>query len=584
MRWLWPYVRPRLGALAAVLGLAALISLLATAQPYLSKLIIDEGLIGRNFPRLCELCAAIVGLALLGSLLGGFNRWLYVRVSGRILFDLREDVYRHLLRLPPSFFRRRAVGDLVTRLDGDVAEVQRFSTDTLLAFVNALLLLLATAAIMISLSPLLSLVAAAALPLQLALRQFSRAPVQSTTRAVREQSGHITQFLVETLGSAKAVQAAATESYEQRRLHGLNDTFLARLLSQQLVTYGVGAGSALLSHLATAAVFVIGGYRVLRGELTVGTLVAFTAYFTRSSGSALSLMNLLLAYQRAAVSLARVRELLVPALGAGRPGQGPQPQSCADRSEPPARADDLASSGPSTVRTDALTQLPAAPAIEFVGVTYTPADAATPVLRELSWSIEGGAKAVLSGDSGAGKSSLIDLLRRFALPGAGQVRVANQPVEAYALEVLRRAVVVLETEPALFRGSLLHNLRYGHEHASDEAVLEAARRAGVDAFVSQLPAGYATEIGAAGAGLSTGQRQRIAIARALLGHPAVLVLDEATSNLDAAAVAQMHALIDEHFSDATRIIITHVPAQVPRAEALYRLQGGQVQRLDSTLA
>jgi len=565
VRWLWPYVRPRLGALAAVLGLAALISLLATAQPYLSKLIIDEGLIGRNFPRLCALCAAIVGLALVGVVLGGFNRWLYVRVSGRILFDLREDVYRHLLRLPPSFFRRRSVGDLVTRLDGDVAEVQRFSTDTLLAFVNALLLLVATGAIMIALSPLLSLVAAAALPLQLALRQLSRRRVQDTTRAVREQSGHITQFLVETLGSAKAVQAAATESYEQRRLRGLNDTFLSRLISQQLVSFTVGSGSTLLSHLATAAVFVIGGYYVLRGELTVGTLVAFTAYFNRSSGSALSLMNLLLAYQRAAVSLARVRELLLPL-----------PETAAH-----AGGDRLSSDMGYAQR---LTRLPPAPAIEFTGVTYTPADAAVPVLRDLSWCIEGGTKAVLCGDSGAGKSSLIDLLRRFAPPDSGEVCVAGEPVAAYALDALRRAIVVLETEPALFRGSVLHNLRYGQQQATDEAVLDAARRAGVDDFVAQLPAGYATEIGAAGAGLSTGQRQRIAIARALLGHPAVLVLDEATSNLDAAAVAQMHALIDEHFSDATRIVITHVPAQVPRAEALYRLEGGRVQRLDPTPA
>ncbi len=550
-RWLWPYVRPRLAALLAVLGLASLISLLATAQPYLSKLIIDDGLLGRRFDLLCWLCAAIVGLALLGALLGGLNRWLYVRLSGRILFHLREHIYEHLLRLPPAFFRQRSVGDLVTRLDGDVAEIQRFSTDTLLAFVNATLLLVATGLIMIRLSPMLTLIAAGALPLQLALRHYARPRMQTTTRAVREQSGSIAQFLMETLGSAKAVQAAAAEDFEAQRLRDLNGTFLARLLSQQLFTFGIGAGSSLLSHVTTAAVFMIGGYQVLQGALTVGTLVAFTAYFTRTSNSALSLMNLYLAYQRAAVSLTRVRELLMPVPGY-LPGESPESSAALFAS------------------------VPLAPQIHFEGLSFTPDGATAPVLCDLDWVIAGGSKSVLCGDSGAGKSTLIDLLRRFTGPATGGISIAGRSVAQYELSALRRAVIVLETEPALFRGSILHNLRYGHFDASDEAVLQAARRAGVDQFVEQLPQGFSTEIGAAGQGLSAGQRQRIAIARALLGKPSVLILDEATSNLDAAAIAGMHELIDEHFSQCTRIVITHAPRQVPRADRMVRLDAGRI--------
>ena len=553
-RWLWPYVRPRLGSLLCVLGLASLISLLATAQPYLSKLIIDDGLIGRRFDLLCWLCAAIVGLAMLGALLGGLNRWLYVGLSGRILFHLRETIYEHLMRLPPAFFRQRPVGDLVTRLDGDVAEIQRFSTDTLLAFVNAALLLVATGLIMIRLSPMLTLVAAGALPLQLALRHYARPRMQRTTRGVREQSGAIAQFLMETLSSAKAVQAAAAEDFEAQRLRDLNGTFLSRLLSQQLFTYGIGAGSSLLSHLTTAAVFVIGGYQVLQGSLTVGTLVAFTAYFTRTSNSAMSLMNLYLAYQRAAVSLQRVRELLVPSTAA--------PALMTPPSGTPAAA--------------LLGSVAEAAEVRFEGLTYAPADAAVPVLQALNWTVAGGSKCVLYGDSGAGKSTLIDLLRRFAESSTGRIVLAGIPLHHYDLASLRRAVIVLETEPVLFRGSILHNLRYGNFNQSEEAVLRCARRAGVEEFATQLPTGFSTEIGAGGQGLSTGQRQRVAIARALLGAPSVLVLDEATSNLDAAAVAEMHALIDEHFSRCTRIVITHAPLQVPRADQVFYLESGRI--------
>mgnify|MGYP001324504032 CR=1 FL=1 len=212
-------------------------------------------------------------------------------------------------------------------------------------------------------------------------------------------------------------------------------------------------------------------------------------------------------------------------------------------------------------------------------MSYTPPDATAEVLCGADWFVSGGSKVLLYGDSGAGKTSMIDLLRRFATPDAGQVRLGGQPVGAYTLESLRRAVVVLETEPVMFRGKLMANLRYGHESASDDEVFMAARRAGVDAFVSQLPDGYSTEIGAGGAGLSTGQRQRIAIARALLADPAVLVLDEATSNLDALAVSGMHELIDEHFSQTTRVVITHVPSQVPRVEAVFHLAGGQIRHM-----
>jgi ATP-binding cassette subfamily B protein len=321
-----------------------------------------------------------------------------------------------------------------------------------------------------------------------------------------------------------------------------------------LFTYSIGAGSSLLSHLTTAAVFMIGGYQVLQGSLTVGTLVAFTAYFTRTSNSAMSLMNLYLAYQRAAVSLQRVRELLVPTTAA------------------------LAGVTPSSGTPAAVSigSVPEAAEIRFEGLTYAPAGSALPVLNALNWTVAGGSKCVVYGDSGAGKSTLIDLLRRFAESSAGRIVLAGIPLHHYDLATLRRAVIVLETEPVLFRGSILHNLRYGNFNSCEDAVLRAARRAGVEEFATQLPTGFSTEIGAGGQGLSTGQRQRVAIARALLGVPSVLVLDEATSNLDAAAVAEMHALLDEHFSRCTRIVITHAPRQVPRADRVFYLESGRI--------
>lgn len=544
LSWLVPYVRRHTGTLAGVIALATLSSLLAAAQPYLSKLIIDEGLIGKRVDILIWLCGAIVALAGVGFVLGALNRWLYVTTSGRILFALREDVYSHLLDLPPEFFHKRSVGDLVTRLDGDVAEVQRFSTDTLLAFVNGALMLVASTAVMIALSPALTLIAACALPLQLAVRHWARSYVSDATRAVREQTSRVAGFFVETLGAAKTVQGAAAESWEKQRLGGLNETLLRRLVRQQLVGYTVGGASGLLSHLTTAAVFIAGGLSVMRGSLTVGTLVAFTAYLTRGTGSAASLMNLYTAYQRAAVSLGRVRELLDAKPMTHRRGTG------------------------------RMLTAEAAGHVRFEGIGFKPPEREAPLFSSLSLDIPPGSKLVLFGDSGVGKSTLVDLLRGFVIPDHGRILIDGVELGEYELASLRRHIAVIEAEPALFRGSLVHNLRYGHFEVPLESVLDAARRTGIDQFVAQMPRGYESELGAGGAGLSTGQRQRLAIARALLGDPVVLVLDEATSNLDAAAARSMHELIDQHFSQRTRIVITHRPQRVPRADRVLELRDG----------
>jgi ATP-binding cassette subfamily B protein len=561
-RWLWPYVRRQSPALAAVVGLAAIGSVLSIGLPYLSKLIIDRGLIGRNFPLLLELCAAVLALAFASFIVGGLNRWLYVRASGRILFSLREDVYAHLLALPPDFYRRRATGDLVTRLDGDVAEIQRFSTDTLLAFINGALLLAATAGIMIALSWPLALLAAGVLPLQLALRHRARPAIAARTRAVREQASGIAQFLFETLSAVKAIQGLVAERWERARLHTLNDTYLSRLLSQQLVSYAIGGISGLLSHAATAAVFVYGGYRVIEGSLTVGTLVAFVAYMARGTGSAISLLNLYTAYQRAAVSLERVEELLAVEVAAGVPGTG------------------LPAAGAAPAGRESSTS----GALTLDNVSFGEKICGRPLLRGCSLRIPAGRKAVIYGLSGAGKSTFVDALRRFAALDQGRILLDGEDIDRMDIGELRRSIEVLVSEPVIFRGSILDNLRYGNFTAPESAVLAAAQRAGIDAIVEGFTEAYATLIGSGGQGLSTGQRQRIAIARALLRNPRLVVLDEALTNLDAAGAEELHAVIDEQFADCTRIVISHAPTRVPRADIWYEMRDlGLARRRESEL-
>jgi len=547
-RWLWPYVRRQLPALCAVLALTLVASGLSITLPYLSKLIIDRGLIARDFAQLLALCAGVVGLAALSFVIGGVTRWIYVRASAGILFRLREDVYAHLLSLAPEFFRRRATGDLVTRLDGDVAEIQRFSTDTLLAAVNGLLMLVGAAVIMVTMSWQLALVAAAVLPIQLAIRRLTRPLIADRTRAIREQAGDIAQFLFETLSAVKAIQGAVTESHEQQRLSGLNRNYLKRLLSLQLVSYGVGGLSGLLSHCGTAAVFIYGGYRVIEGSLTVGTLVAFVAYMARGTGSAVSLLSLYTSYQRAAVSLERVEELLVV--------QGVE----ADRN-------DLVRTRKPRVEGSALS---------LQRVSLGRLACGRVLLADCSLEVPSGSKVVIYGASGVGKSTLIDALRRFVPLDAGQIMLGGEDIHTYDLAVLRRSIEVLVSEPAIFRDTLFENIRYGNFDATVAEVLDAARSSGLADVAAALPLGLHTMVGSGGQGLSTGQRQRVAIARALLRCPNVLVMDEALTNLDRDAAQALQQVVDEQFAHCTRLIISHTPALVPRADQIIEMRDGRL--------
>jgi ATP-binding cassette, subfamily B, bacterial len=541
---LWPHLRPRLGRFALALGLGLLIAALSAAQPLLTRLAIDDGLIGRHYDRLVAACLGMLAVATTGLALGALHRLVYVRASGRTLFSLRGAAYAHLMRVSPRRLSQWSVGDLVSRLDGDVAEVQRFGTDAVASFVNAGLSLAATAAVMLSLSWRLTLLVAALLPLQLAIRHYARPRIESSTRRVRDKAGEVGGFLVETLTGAREVQGAGAQRLEERRLAALNEQYLARALEQQLVAYGTGTAASLVGHVATAAVFLVGGYYALGAHLTVGTLVAFVALLGRGAGSAGSLMGLYTGYQRARVSLERVAALFALPVVAER-------------------AD--AASLPATARG----------ALALEGVTVILPDGRR-LFDGLDLAIAAGTKVLLRGASGAGKSTLADLLRRFVEPDGGRILLDGRPLVDVRLEDLRRRIVVVEQAPILFRGTILDNLRYGLPHVNEAAVLEAAVLAGVDEVVRDLPQGYLTPIGSGGAGLSTGQRQRIAIVRAALADPLVVILDEATSGLDLAAARAVHRALDATFPARTRIVVTHHAAQVDDYDLDWLLEAGGV--------
>lgn len=544
MAWLYGFVRPHRLAIAGLLALSACASLLALVQPWITKEMIDRGLVGRDFNMLFVLALAMIGAGLVGTVLGGVNRYLHTRLSGRVLFALRSAVYAHLQKLPPSFYGRRRIGDLLSRLDGDVAEIQRFALDALFSAVSSVIGLLGSVALLLTLSVKLSLLVAVLIPFEALWLRWMRRKVERDARGLRESAADLSSFLVETLPAMKFIQASGQQNAERERLERFGDRYMDRLLKLQVTEFFTQSVPGLFTSISRACAFLVGGYWVVQGAWQLGALIAFTTYLGMAVGPVKSLLGLYVALQRMTVSLTRVVELQHEPV-------------IVQETETPATA-------------------PEDSTLEFDDVWFSHEERTHGVLRGASAVLPAGRKIALAGASGAGKSTLIDLVQRFYDPQHGSLRLGGVDLRDLQLDDLRRRVAVVSQDIVLFRGSLADNIGYGAPHASREQIALAAHAAQLDSLVATLPEGLDSQIGERGQQLSGGQKQRIAIARALLQAPSILVLDEATSAVDEATEREVIAQIDTLFAARTRILISHRAATLAHADLHFDLIDGRL--------
>ncbi|MCB1694591.1 MAG: ABC transporter ATP-binding protein [Halioglobus sp.] len=553
MRWLFGFVRPRSAPLLALLALSVTTSLLVLVQPYLTKLLIDDGLLARQFDTVLLLVAAIFLVGLVATLLSGANRYFYTRLSGHILFDLRESVYRHLQTLSPAFYARNRGGDILTRLDGDVAEIQRFAVDSLFAAVSALLGLVGTLVFMLLLSWQLTLVLVALVPLHWLYLRYMRPRVQQQTRRLRERSSDVTAFLVETVPAMKFIQAVAAESREANRLGVLNKLYLGDLLQLQLIEFATAAVPNTLTSAARALVFAVGGYWVIQGQMALGSLIAFSTYLGMAVGPVQGLLGLYMSLFRVQVCLERVRYLVeatpdVRSSGQRVPGAGMRG------------------------------------ALELQAVSFRYPGSEEDILRQASVSFPAGCSVGIYSPSGSGKTTLVDLLLRHYEPDSGCILVDGIDIREFGLGAWRRRIALVAQDIVLFRGSVLDNIRYARPDATDEEVRQAVRCAQLNALVARLPEGLDTPVGERGTRLSGGEKQRIAIARALLQQPLLVILDEATSAVDVEVEREVLQAVEELFGDCTRLVISHRRSALDNCGYLLAIEGGKLQSGTGTVA
>lgn len=546
LAWLYGFVRPHRRAIALLLGLSLCASLLALAQPWLVKTLIDEGLLARDYTTLWHMATVMILAGVLGTLLAGVNRYLHTRLSGRILFALRDDLYRHLQQLSPTFYGRRRTGDILSRLDGDVAEIQRFAVDSLFSAVSSVIGLLGALTLMLMLSWQLSLLLALLIPVEVLWLRWMRRKVEREVRSLRERSTDVSSFLVETLPAMKFIQAAGQQGREARRLEQLGQGYMGQLLKVQVTEFFTQAVPGTLTSLCRACAFLVGGWWVIQGTWQLGALIAFSTYLGMAVGPVQSLLGLYVAVQRMAVSLGRVMELKQEPVAVH---EAPSPTPMPD--------------GPGELR------------LERVAFAHAGRQGA--VLQEVDVCIPGGLKVGISGASGVGKSTLIDLLQRFYDPDTGRILLDGTDLRELDLQALRRRIAVVSQDIVLFRGTLAQNLAYSTPEASLADLQRVVRLTQLEGLVQSLPLGLDGLLGERGQQLSGGQKQRIAIARALLQDPAILVLDEATSAVDEATEREVIAAIDQLFAGRTRILISHRASTLADADLHLQLHDGHLQ-------
>lgn len=518
------YVVPYWRRLAIVVALSVVSTSLSLTLPYLSKSLIDSALAGRDLTALYRTVGLFTIASIAGFALTAVTGLVYTRVSADVLFDMRLSLYRHLQRLSPRFYAKTALGDILARVNNDVGEVQRVAAESLLAWAGNILFLAGSVAAMVWLDLRLAIVGLLMVPLSAWALTRVRAQLARRVRLLRETGAAIGSFLIETLQAIRLVVTSNAQAREVDAFRRRNTAFIDALMSMQLWSYLSGSVPGLLLSLGYAVVFIYGGHRVIDGTLTLGTFVAFMAYQMRVLQPVQALMGLYSSLATVQVSLSRVHELL---------------------DTPPDIVDPVAP-----------IPLPdVSGAIEFDRVTIDLGRGQ--VLRSVSFAVAPGERLAIVGPSGSGKSTVADLLLRLYDPDQGTVRLDGHDIRDLALFDLRRHVVLVDQEPFLFHATIADNIRYGQPSATIDDIRAAAQAADVDDFISGLPAGYETVVGERGATLSSGERQRIAIARALLVNPKVLVLDEPSAALD--PIAERHVLdgYDRIMRDRTIVIITH---------------------------
>lgn len=541
LRFIRPYWVSSLGAFTAMLLVAAA----NLVVPQLIRRVIDDGILRADLGAVFSTTGILLGVALLRGLFNFLQGYLAERAAQGAAYDLRNLIYGKLQVLSFSFHDRSQTGQLMTRVTSDVDMVRTFVGTGVLQLLSAVLTIVATALVLVGMNWRLALVTLLILPLIFVVFGAAMRRAQPLFLQVQERLAALNTVLQENLAGVRVVKAFVREAHEAERYARANALLLDKNVEVVRIFSIVFPGTFFIANLGTVAVIWFGGWQVIGGELTLGELVAFSTYLGILTFPAFMLGMISAMMARAAASARRIFEV-------------------------------LDAESEVTDRPGAVVLPPVTGRVAFENVSFRYVGAERNVLEDVSFVAEPGQTVAIVGTTGSGKSTVINLIPRFYDVTAGRVTIDGYDVRDVTLESLRRQIGIVLQSTILFSGTIRENIAYGAPNASQAEIERAARLAQAHDFILEQPQGYDTKIGEGGVGLSGGQMQRIAIARALLLDPRILIFDDSTSSVDAETEYRIQQSLDELAGGRTAFVIAQRISTVRNADQILVLDKARV--------
>jgi len=569
LRRIWEFARPYRGRLSLFVLLLALDAAATAAVPLLFRNLIDSGITPGNHEVVIWSAVAAGLLALLSAGLSVAERWVSAVIGEGLIFDLRTRVFDHVQRMPLAFFSRTRTGALVQRLNGDVLGAQQAFTSTLQTVVSNGLTIIITLIAMFAMEWQLTLLSLVLVPVFVLPARWFGKKLAVLSREGMDLNADASQLMQERFNVAGAhlAKVFGDPQRESAKYAGAAGALATLGVKRALFSTWFRVGLATIAALAVASVYGFGGLQAISGTLTVGTVIALTAFLSRLYGPLTAMSNVQVEVMTALVSFERVLEVL------------DLKPMVADNPSAHLLTDDVAAHGASIELDQVQFAYPRASEVSLASLESVAILDSYPTgntLQDVTFTVPPGTMTALVGPSGAGKTTVTQLVTRMYDPTVGSVRIAGTDLRDVTQASLREVIGTVSQEAHLFHDTIGENLRFAKPDATDAEIIEACQRARIWNLIESLPEGLNTVVGDRGYRLSGGERQRLAIARVFLKAPDIIVLDEATASLDSENEAAVQAALEQALQGRTSLVIAHRLSTVRAADQIVVLDRGRV--------